>query len=230
MHGGRLSVAEKLLVAAIELRRQGKTSFSAEDLVVAAWQKFPTAFGLRGHVDDEGKPVYPDSNRVYAEIMGSKPLRKLGLIRRVGNKMYALTEAGRSRALSLEEKPPERSSGKLTLPRETTDQIHRLFDSKAAQKYRNGNMDDISFFDACGFWGISARSSAKDLWSKFADIEAVLSEAHDAILARNGGRSHHGSVMLTTEDITRLQSLHRDLRTKFIKDVKCIEKRTDERK
>jgi len=230
MHGGRLSVAEKLLVAALELRREGNTSFSAEDLVVAAWQRFPTAFGLRGHVDDEGKPVYPDSNRVYAEIMGSKPLRKLGLIKRIGNKMYALTEAGRSRALSLEGKPPEESSDRLTLARETTDQIRRLFDSKAAQKYRDGSMDDISFFDACGFWGISPRSSAKDLWNKFADIEAVLSEAHNAVRARNGGRSHHGGAMLTVEDIAKLQSLHRDLRTKFVNDVECIEKRTDERK
>lgn len=65
------SILEKLLIAAFELEEKGHKPFSAEDIVVASWQKFPDAFGLAGYQDR-----YPDSNRVFAEIMGSKPIRK----------------------------------------------------------------------------------------------------------------------------------------------------------
>jgi hypothetical protein len=92
---GELSVSEKLLLAAHTLEQQGKQLFSAEDLVVAAWRAFPLTFGLRGHADAAGTPAHPDSNRVFAEIMGSKPIRKKGLLVKTGTKMYSLTESGR---------------------------------------------------------------------------------------------------------------------------------------
>jgi len=230
MQGGKLTIAHKLLIAAMELERHGKTSFSAEDLVVSAWQKFPDAFGLRGYLDDKKRPIYPDSNRVYAEIMGSKPLRKSGLMRRVGNKMYALTEAGRLLAEEMISGPTVDSSDRWAMGREKAEQVLHLFESKAAQKYRSGNLEEITFFDACGFWGISPRSSAKDLWSRFAEIEAVLSNAGEALSSHNGGSSRHGGEAIRAEDILSLQKLHAYLQAKFEMDIDCIKKRKDERK
>ncbi|MBC8217893.1 MAG: hypothetical protein H8E73_05455, partial [Planctomycetes bacterium] len=63
----RLTVSDKLLLAALALDGDQEKSFTAEDLVVSAWQNFPMAFGLRGHNDEDGAPKYPDSNRVFAE-------------------------------------------------------------------------------------------------------------------------------------------------------------------
>src|SRR2546422_184533 len=93
-----LTVPEKLLLAASELEEKGLRPFSAEDLVVSAWRKFPDTFGLAGHRGENGQPAYPDSNRVFAEIMGSKPIRKRGMLEKVGSKMYQVTEAGREHA------------------------------------------------------------------------------------------------------------------------------------
>jgi len=201
--GSGLSIADKLLIAAREIEESGKKEFSAEDLVVSAWKKFPDAFGLQGYLDSEGKAIYPNSNRVYAEIMGSKPLRKQGLLQKVGNKMYKLTEAGRVRAGSAANLPSDKSPKKWSLARERVAQIKRLFESKTAQKMRLGELKEVSFFDACGFWGISPRSGAKDLSSRFAHIEAVLDAAKKTLGSRSAVSSEHGGCLLYTSPSPR---------------------------
>ena len=87
--------------------------------------------------------------------------------------MYQLTEAGRSGSVG-RSSAGHGGAEKWTLAREQIDFIRRLFDSRVAAKFRAGQREDISFFDACGFWGISAASNAKDLWSRFAEIETIL--------------------------------------------------------
>src|SRR5207248_3215404 len=79
------TVPEKILLAAFELEEQGQSPFSAESLVVAAWQKFPKTFGLKGYSD-----VYPDSNKVLASIMGVKGLAHRGWLVKMGQKLYAM--------------------------------------------------------------------------------------------------------------------------------------------
>ena len=226
----KLSIADKLLIAALEIEKSGKREFSAEDLVVSAWKKFPDAFGLQGYLDEHGKAIYPNSNRVYAEIMGSKPLRKRGLFQKVGNKMYKLTEAGLRHAKSISDLPSEQFQEKWSLAREKVEKIRRLFESKASQKIRSGRTEEVSFFDACGFWGISPRSGAKDLWSRFAHIEAVLDEAEKALGPRSAVSSIHGAIPYTAEDFKKLRSIHENLKEKFAKDIEVIENRTDERR
>jgi len=226
---GGLTVMQKLLVAALSLEDSGRGQFSAEDLVVMAWQQFPHAFGLSGHLDKQGKPLYPDSNRVYMEIMGSKPLRKQGLLRKVGTKMYQLTEAGRRRAAAAREVCLDEEPKKLALARERIDQLRRLFDSKAAKKVRSGHIEDVSFFDACGFWGINARSGAKDLWSRFAHIEALLDAAAQALGGGEAASSRHGAVPYAMEDLRGLRRVHDLLCERFSSEIAVIKGRTDER-
>src|ERR1700722_19278603 len=67
------TVPEKILIAAQELEQQGQSPFSAEALIVTAWQKFPRTFGLKGYGDQ-----YPDSNKVLSCIMGNRGLARRG--------------------------------------------------------------------------------------------------------------------------------------------------------
>lgn len=39
-----LTVHERLLLVAADLEKSGKRTFSAEDLVVASWKRFPDTF------------------------------------------------------------------------------------------------------------------------------------------------------------------------------------------
>ena len=225
-----ISVAEKLLTAAQKLAREGKEIFSAEDLVVTAWKMFPDAFGLQGYLDSDGKPIYPDSNRVYAEVMGSKPLRRKGLLKKVGNKLYSLTEAGVLAAETVGRDPKGGNSGKWSLDRQKMEQIMRLMGSKAAQKMRANQLDQIAFFDACGFWGISARSGAKELWARFAVIESLIDYARTALGSKISAQPIHGSNAFTAGDLEWLRSLHNTMKDKFEEDIQIIAGRTDERK
>jgi len=225
-----LTAGDKLLIVACEIHRCGKKRFSAEDLVVAAWERFPETFGLQGYLDEQGKPLFPNSNRVYAEIMGSKPLRKQGLLEKVGNKMYKLTEAGRVRGSRAGKTDSTGSAKKWVLGREHVEQIRRLFESKAAQKLREGDMEDVSFFDACGFWGISPRSRAKEMWSRFADIETILRMGLDTLGGRDGATAAHGANAYTGDDLRSLREFHELLQRKFGDELEVITKRHDERK
>src|SRR5215813_13241332 len=84
------TVPEKILLAAESLDKEGQSPFSAEALIVASWQKFPRAFGLKGYADQ-----YPDSNKVLASIMGEKGLARRGWLVKMGQKLYALTREGK---------------------------------------------------------------------------------------------------------------------------------------
>ena len=59
----KYTVVECILLAAKSLSDLSGT-FSAEDLVVRAWDLFPDQFGLQGYASK-----YPDSNRVLTKIM-----------------------------------------------------------------------------------------------------------------------------------------------------------------
>ena len=224
-----LCIQDKVLLAAMAVMREGKQRFSTEDLVVMAWKRYPEAFGLAGYTDQAGRLLYPNSNRVYAEIMGSKPIRKNGWLRKVGSKMYQLTEAGRSQARSVAGVPAAGGVEKWALAREQVIFIRRLFDSRAATKFRAGQREDISFFDACGFWRINAGSNAKDLWSRFAEIETILAVADESLSSRDAVRFTHGAEQFVAGDVKALKEAHVFLQDRFKSEIEHIRARTDER-
>src|SRR2546423_15387007 len=84
------TVPEKILLAASQLEDEGQSPFSAEALIVGAWQKFPKTFGLKGYADQ-----YPDSNKILTSIMGEKGLARRGWLVKMGQKLYALTRDGK---------------------------------------------------------------------------------------------------------------------------------------
>jgi hypothetical protein len=223
-----LSIAEKLLLAAYELEESGRRPFSAEDLVVSAWMKFPDAFGLAGYRNNDGSLAYPDSNRVFAEIMGSKPIRKRGFLKKVGTKMYQLTEAGREHARVFLTEGHQTSIQKAGLPRDMEEELKRLFASKPIEKFRNNRVEDITFYDACTFWGISPRSSAIELEGRIANFEKVIELAGE-VVNKEMATFEHGSRTFGSPDLDLLLKLHKELLRRFDEEIKIIQRRTDER-
>ncbi len=223
----RLSVVDKLIRAALDLEGEGRVPFTAEDLVVSAWKAYPDTFGLAGHTDGRGKRLYPDSNRVFAEIMGSKPIRQKGWLTKVGNKMYQLTEAGRQHGRGL---PGSQlaAAEKIALGRDSREEIERLLKSKAAEKCRNGLTDEITFHDASGFWKISAGSAAIELTGRFNNIQAILDAAKQEALGRDF-TFRHGGIAVSLSDLTALEELHKFMKERFRGEIGVILRRTDQR-
>jgi hypothetical protein len=229
----RVTVHEKLLLAAAQLENEGKSLFSAEDLVVAAWRLDPETFGLAGYLDDQGRPAYPNSNRVFAEIMGSKPIRKQGLLAKAGTKTFRLTESGRQRVQNLQLRSHgtvgrDSAEGKAVFDRETSRKLRRLLGTRAVDKLRNGRADEITFTDASSFWGITARSTAMGFQARRGDVEGVLKAASEAA-AHRAIRFEHGGKAYSSQDIQQLVDLHQSMLEEFSSQLDIIRNRLDER-
>jgi len=222
-----LTIAEKLLLASVEERKEGEP-FSAEDLVVQSWKMYPDTFGLAGYADD-----YPDSNRVLTNIMGSKGMRGKGWIQKVGQKQYRVTSEGISEAAQIASK--EGSDGteqklRAELSRDVSKSLRQIMDTKAAQKIIKGELESLSFYDACGFWDITARSNARTLHVQLTDTEQHLRQALDALESKDAQSLDLRGLSLEREQVETLLEAHREMQKMFEDDLSIIEGRTDERK
>ncbi len=229
-----LNVCEKLLLAAWKIELAGRCPFTAEDLVISAWKEFPETFGLRGHNDGMGKPLYPDSNRVFAEIMGTKPIRKQGLLVKVGTKIYELTELGREVAKGFMSSKDDlvsskEKSGKASLSREVQQELERLIASKALQKVDKGELEAVTFHDACIFWGITPRSTAIELKGRLANIDGLVDKAK-SIFQHGPAGFRHGGKKLSADILDLISRVQKELQIKFGREIETIQKRSDERK
>jgi hypothetical protein len=225
----KLTVHEKLLLAAQDLEDGGRSQFSAEDLVVAAWRAYPDTFGLAGYPDDKGQPAYPNSNRVFVEIMGSHPIRKQGLIVKTGTKTFKLTESGRQRARALKGRAASANgSAKATFSRDAVQELRKILASRAVEKHRGGRDADVTFHDASSLWGISARSTAMEFQGRLGQVEGVLREAEQAT-AKGPIELEHGGPTYSRKDVQDLVALHKSLLERFADEIAVIRRRTDER-
>jgi hypothetical protein len=229
----RLTVPEKLLMAALEARERSPT-FTAEDLVVEAWKLYPDTFGLSGY-----SAKFPDSNRVLTNIMGTKGMRGKGWLRKVGKKQYRLTSAGLSEgALLIQHDSRELNEGEKTqvnylraeLDRQTTSALDRLLLTPASQKALDGHPQTVSFNDACGFWDITARSNANTLNTRLADATVLLDRATEILVEKDdmeGLKLVNGN--LSKQQVKVLWGLHTEMQTRFKQELDIIRRRTDER-
>src|SRR3990167_9265459 len=225
--GAALGHTEKLLLAAFRLEENGKRPFSAEDIAVSAWQSFPDAFGLSGYRGKNGKLLYPDSEKVLKRIVSSAPICKLGFLKKVGKRIYQLTEAGRDQAHFLLSSGKTKSSvEKIGLSRESVSALKKLFSSKVMDKFKNNLMTEVTFSDACSFWRISPRSSAIELEVEIANFERILQTAKEVAKNKLVSFEHSGDLF-GESDLETLLQVHKRLLQKFQNELSVIQQRTD---
>ncbi len=213
------TLPEKILLAAFGLEEQGQSPFTAEALIVAAWQKYPRTFGLKGFED-----LYPDSNKVLASIMGEKGLARKGWLLKAGMKIYTLTRDGRQvvRRLHGEATPPK-PAAPVRLDREHDKLLQGLFASSAYDKFREGRQQELKFADACRFWGITESLSGDALDERLDQVEMTLAESERQIGA---GRAILASGQsISADDTGILCDLHGYLRQRFAPHLTLLRKR-----
>lgn len=226
----RLTVPEKLLLAALEARKDSAT-FTAEELVVAAWRLYPDTFGLSGYADQ-----YPDSNRVLTNIMGTKGMRGKGWLRKVGEKQYRLTSAGLNDGEILLARSGTEAGRmpsdylRAELDRNTLTSLDRLVSTLAARKIIKDVEEELTFRDACGFWDITARSNANTLNAKLADVTILLERTLKLLAAKEGSEGLKlPSRNITLSELYSLLRLHKEMQEMFKPELDVIRRRTDER-
>jgi len=215
------TVPEKILLAAHQLEQEGQSPFSAETLVVASWQKFPRTFGLKGYTD-----LYPDSNKVLSSIMGVKGLARRGWLVKMGQKLYALSKDGHqvvNHLLRGGEPPPPALAVKLS--RDQEKHLQALLGSSALEKYIENRKPELTFADACRFWGITDNLHGEALEARLERTRHLLAEFERLISTGNTELSNGRSV--SGEDISQLRTLNDYLEERFARHLNLLRTRVE---
>jgi hypothetical protein len=213
------TAAQKILLAAARLDREGQAPFTAERLIVAAWRQFPETFGLRGYVDH-----HPDANKVLSSIMGEKGLARRGWLIKIGKKEYALTHEGRrvvARLLQQELEP----SRPVRLPRSRERFLLGLLDSTALRKVEEGRKQELTSADAWAFWDITQNVRGPAVDEHLARIEHFLAELERTLTQADvelpGGR------VITAGDARVLANVHRYMVDRFAQHLQLLRHRPE---
>jgi hypothetical protein len=214
------TVPERILLAAWQLEEQGQSPFSAEALIVAAWQKFPRTFGLKGYADQ-----YPDSNKVLTSIMGGKGLASKGWLMKMGQKLYALTREGKAAVRRLvnagEPMPAEAEPIKLTRDQEKF--LLGLLGSPALEKFQEGRKPELNFADACRFWGINESQHGDAVDSRLNRLRAGIAELGRLLVEGSTTLSNGRSI--SQEDIDLVAGLDKYLEERFGRHLSLLRNR-----
>lgn len=215
------TVPEKILLAAFALEEAGQTPFSAEALIVSAWQKYPRSFGLKGFADQ-----YPDSNKVLTSIMGEKGLARRGWLAKMGQKLYSLTREGRQvvRRLQQGDSPaPPAANAPVAFPRDLEKLLQGLFVSTAWNKFREGRKSELTFADACRFWGITDSMAGDALDARMEGLRVDLTSAEVRIGLGRAVLSDGRSV--SPDDVGSLLEIHSFLESRFARHLSLLRNR-----
>jgi hypothetical protein len=161
-----VSKPEKILAVMFDLSKGESKALLYEDIVVAAFKRYPEDFQLRGY------PQYPDSSDIH------KPLYKMkrdGLVRSA-NKSFMLTPMGIGVAQGLSG-TPEATRDRLTKPEEN--EINRITKSQAFQLFQEGMSSRILDTDFYDYLGVSVRTPKGDFLGRVATVAQAVA-AHGA--------------------------------------------------
>jgi hypothetical protein len=213
------TVPEKILLAAFDLEEQGQSPFSAEALIVAAWQKFPKTFGLKGYAE-----LYPDSNKVLSSIMGVRGLAGRGWLAKMGQKLYVLSREGRQyvrRLLNDGSAPPEEDTVKMSRDQEKF--LNTLWSTAAIEKYNEGRKAEITFPEACGFWGVNEAMRGDAVKARLDHQRAELAGLERLLTIGDSTLSNGRSVALA--DVNRLHDVNGYLEERFARHLNLLRSR-----
>lgn len=219
--GNAISKSEMVLIAAYE--KWPASEFTAEELVVACWQKYPDAFGLQGYSDK-----YPDSNVVYRYIMGKDSIvKKQRWVSQKGQKRYILTIAGINHALKIRGAMGyEAETQRRRIDRFYEQLLVRVFTGPAWNKFINGQAGELTFTDACGFWSINPRSSGEQYRSARRDLTEAISIVSRQIEDSNAKVPLGPKVSVSLQDLDQLQLLENELYLRFKEQIDLINRRS----
>jgi len=169
-----------------ELCEGAATALQYEDIVVAAFKRYPEDFQLRGY------PQYPDSSDVHKPLY---EMKQQGLLRSA-NKTFELTARGLEVASKLVHSARE-NKDRLTKLEEA--EINRIVGSAAFNLFQGGRKEEILDTDFYEYLGVTVRTSRANCLGRLSNVEhaitaygqkradslsAVLHEMHQFLLSK----------------------------------------------
>lgn len=191
--------------------------FTAAQLVMAAWNRFPEDFGLEGFEKESA-----DSNRVLSCLMGAKGMVKRGLLMQRGPKRYSLVTrefADFMNGTNGHHKP----TPKCPISPAMQDQFLAMYTGPLAEQFRV-NKKNIRFADAVRFWRID-----KDVDAALVKVQNVFDFFNLAFASTDDGPVVLNSGMEVDVGMARyVHNLHHYLLERF-KQHLCVMREKGER-
>lgn len=216
-----ISKSEMVLLAAYD--KWPESEFTAEELVVACWQQYSDSFGLQGY-----SHKYPDANIVYRHIMGkSSIVKKQRWLSQKSQKRYALTPAGINHALKIRGIDSQRAEiQQHRIDRFYEQVLLRVLNGSAWNKFKNNQINDLTFTDACGFWSINPRSSGEQYKAARRDLAEAISTVKRHLDEGNSEITLASRVSVSLKDLNNLEILEKELDTRFKDQLNLINRRS----
>lgn len=186
-----LTRPQKILAVIFDLCGGKQKAIQYEDIVVAAFKRYPEDFQLRGY------PQYPDSSDIHKPLY---EMKSQGLVRSA-NKTFELTQRGLEVASKLVHAEAD-DKDRLTKQEET--EIKRVLNSAAFRLFQEDRKESILDTDFYEYLGITVRTSR-------ADCHGRLNNVEHAVAAQATKRADRLSPAL--------RSLHEFLVSKFKSDI-----------
>ena len=171
MKNNKLTISYKVIISCYKSSSDFK-KFSAEDLTVKCFQLYPDDFSLKGY-------KYPDSNRVYTNIMkADSPIIKNGWLIKLGEKMYKISDTGISYVEDILEYKSDKDKSqnlKQTISRDILRKFLLLYKNPITDKIiKKKNLDSVDFDEISYFWSINSNIRYPELVSKLSEIDTWI--------------------------------------------------------
>jgi hypothetical protein len=220
-----LGLREQVLLAALECSRGDlNKSFSVEELLLAAWKRDPTAWGLRGY-----ETTHPDSLKMNTELdrvsIRGRNLRgglvSLGYLEKVRQRTYRLTPAGLANASEL---AGANSEAKGFAERGLGDAIGAILSHTVFREWLKDPSRPKHFRDAGHFWGIAPGTPPNVIRSRITSVDSTLRKASELLEKKNLDEiwSRHGRALFDRNDILRAEEFQRLLKQRFGNDLATL--------
>lgn len=164
----KLSRAEKILLVLYDLSEGVRKSIRYEDIVVAAFKKYPLDFQLRGYSE------YPDSgDLIHKPLYG---FRKKGLLE-ANNKVFTLTKRGLLVAAKFKKLIAGYTvASRDKLSRYAEGEISRVVSLEGFQLFLCKEETKITDTDFYNYLGATVRTKHNDLLGRLESVTEVVEE------------------------------------------------------
>lgn len=159
-----LSKPQRILAVMFDLCNGKPKALSYEDIVVAAFKRYPEDFQLRGY------PEYPDSSDIHKPLY---EMKRAGLIR-AANKTFELTPQGLETAHQLLH---SETGDRDRLTKAEEHEINRIISSAAFRLFQDGLRESILDTDFYEYLGVTVRTSKGNFLGRLRNVEQAV-QAH----------------------------------------------------
>jgi hypothetical protein len=220
-----VGLRQQVLLAALECSKgELDTLFTAEDLLLSAWQRDPLAWGLRGH-----ERQHPDSEKIYKELdrvtVAGRNVRGglvgIGLFEKIRQRTYRLTPKGLAQASAVVGDSDSHAKAERVL----SDAIGTILSHPVFRDWQKDQDMPRHFRDAGHFWRIAPGTPHSVIRARIREVDDTLAAALELLERSDTDEisERQGKALFDRNDIERAADFQATLKKRFARDLDTLQ-------